>query len=191
MAIRSPHFFRDRRFLAAPCFPFLLLALLALPLLLVSCAATTPSPTVSPVDWQSVPTGSTLQVVDGSPAAVVWDAKTTDAESVRAQVAAWLSLARPYRGVVPNSDLGGLVFHANVRPAALQVERPGGGVVAYLPAYSLRVDARNQLVTTYVTDVVRVEVDGEVVYLTCAPLYAWLKDEAWTSEFTQSGSSGT
>jgi hypothetical protein len=143
------------------------------------------SSSVLPTSIQSISTS------DDSPAGVFWSPKSQ--ELVFAQVSSWLRTAKPYTGTVPASNDVSDIVHHNIGPSALHITGPDGSETLIYPAWYIctvgqKVDARSLANYIHYQQDMVVLIEARtnyVYYFQSAPLYHWLKNGEWKTEFDQ------
>jgi hypothetical protein len=132
-----------------------------------------------------------ISISDDSQAGVFWSPKSQ--ELVFAQVSSWLRTAKPYTGTVPASNDVSDIVHHNIGPSALHITGPDGFETLIYPAWYVctvgqKVDARSLAnYIHYQQDMVVLKEarTNYVYYFQFAPLYHWLKNGEWRTEFDQ------
>ncbi|MFT9078266.1 hypothetical protein [Ethanoligenens sp.] len=148
----------------------------------------TPSPAetsieaVSPshiTNWRATFAGATLCL--GSDGPCIGLMVPINPSVALSKISSWLQNSKPYAGDVPQST-DNLIFNGNIGPSELNIMtaqkthielQPAWYVVCASPGYQVK----------YVYDVLRVEENGKNTYLTCSPLFDWLKNDKWRTEF--------
>lgn len=130
-------------------------------------------------DWRATFEGATLCLEsDGPCIGLMVPINPSDALS---KISSWLQNSKPYADDVPQST-DNLIFNGNIGPSELNIMtaqkthmelQPVWYVVCALPGYQVK----------YAYDVLRVEENGKNTYLTCSPLFDWLKNDKWHTEF--------
>lgn len=148
-------------------------------------AAASGSVPSSAAEWQSVLKGATLTL--GSDGAAIIIMAPKNAQKTLAKVSAWLQASRPYTDDVPQSTFNG-IFMANIGPASLSIDTARKQTLTLQPAWYIvpsdkPVGGYETYETRYVTNVLQLKKDDQTSYLTCKPLYDWLKNDTWKTEF--------
>jgi len=108
-------------------------------------------------------------------------------------VSSWLKTAKPYTATVPNTDYVDNVVHYNIGPSALHITGSGQFETLIYPAWYVKIEGQEVDAGSithnihYIQDVV-VIIEAKtnyISYLESGPLYNWLKDGEWKTEFSQ------
>ncbi|MDO0823881.1 M56 family metallopeptidase [Desulfosporosinus nitroreducens] len=132
-----------------------------------------------------------ISINDDSPSGSFWSPNSQNA--VSAQVSSWLKTVKPYTTKVPNTDYVDNVVHYNIGPAALHITGSEQFETLIYPAWYVKIDGQevdDGSIThniNYIQDVVvMIETRTNYVsYLESGPLYNWLKNGEWKTEFSQ------
>ncbi|KUO75473.1 MAG: hypothetical protein APF81_26530 [Desulfosporosinus sp. BRH_c37] len=132
-----------------------------------------------------------ISISDDSPAGSFWSPNSQNA--VSDQVSSWLKTAKPYTATVPNTDYVDNVVHYNIGPSALHITGSGQFETLIYPAWYVKIEGQEVDAGSithnihYIQDVV-VIIEAKtnyISYLESGPLYNWLKDGEWKTEFSQ------
>lgn len=138
----------------------------------------------TPPDFSFIQSGRATLCTD-TPCSLIEVPK--DEAATLAKTALWLRKAAAYNGAVPKSP-GNLVFNANVNPAVLVVTLPDKSSCSFMPCWYFPSSSCTALRKQFLDGVVEVwkttgQNTGPVSYITCKPLYDWLKNDRWKTEF--------
>ncbi|MDQ7093268.1 M56 family metallopeptidase [Desulfosporosinus sp. PR] len=131
-----------------------------------------------------------VSISDDSPAGTFWSPNSQNA--VLAQVSSWLKSAKPYTETVPNTDYVDNIVHHNIGPAAIHIVGSEQFETLIYPAWYVKIDEKavnGGSITHnihYLQDVV-VIIEARtnyISYLKSGPLYNWLKNGEWKTEFS-------
>lgn len=139
----------------------------------------------SAAEWRSALKDANLTL--GSDGAAIIIMAPKNAQKTLAKVSAWLQASRPYTDDVPQSTFNG-IFMANIGPASLSIDTARKQTLTLQPAWYIvpsdkPVGGYETYETRYVTNVLQLKKDDQTSYLTCKPLYDWLKNDTWKTEF--------
>ncbi|MHB8126947.1 MAG: M56 family metallopeptidase [Desulfitobacteriaceae bacterium] len=132
-----------------------------------------------------------LSISDDSAAGNFWS--PNNQKEVLDQVTAWLKSAKPYPATLPSSDSVNRFIHHNIGSSALHIKGTDNFETLIYPAWYVKtgrqdIDARS--ISNYIhyrQDVV-VIIEARtnfIYYFESAPLYNWLKNREWQTEFSQ------
>lgn len=139
----------------------------------------------SAAEWQSALKGASLTL--GSDGAAIILMAPKNAQKTLAKVSVWLQASRPYTGDVPQTT-DDVIFNGNIGPASLSIDTAQKQTLTLQPAWYIvpsdkPVGGYETYETRYVTNVLQLKKDNQTSYLTCKPLYDWLKNDTWKTEF--------
>ncbi|MCF8564561.1 hypothetical protein LLE49_07360 [Alicyclobacillus tolerans] len=146
-------------------------------------------PSAKGISAFSIPSIKSLTIQADTAAGTVWSPITQ--QSTNSKVYSLLKDGSVTTTVqIPKQPVG-LRFNANISPSRLSIVTTTGGQISIYPAFYIakgNVDQNgNQLYTTkFVQNVVEVNQNGEVTYLSDKPLYTWLKNNQWRANFSSS-----
>ncbi|EGW37004.1 blaR1 peptidase M56 family protein [Desulfosporosinus sp. OT] len=132
-----------------------------------------------------------ISISDDSSAGSYWSPDSQN--EVLAQVSSWLKTAKQYTATVPNTDYVDDVVHYNIGPSALHITGSEQFETLIYPAWYVKIDGQEVDAGSithnihYIQDVV-VIIEARtnyVSYLESGPLYNWLKNGEWKTEFSQ------
>ena len=144
---------------------------------------------------------TSMNITDDLPCSGIWI--PNNQQNVISQVSDWLNKATPYTDKIPQSE-GPYAWNANIGPSILYLSTLDNHKVVILPAYytsktgetitATEVLNDHGVVTTtttenplyktqYVQDVLVVDNGGDQTYIKSEPLYKWLKNNEWKTEF--------
>lgn len=140
------------------------------------------APPFPDTNWQTTLSGASLRLESDGPCIGLM--APLDSSVTLDKLSAWLKESKPYAGKVPQSTFKG-VFMANIGPARLDIQTARKTSVSFQPAWYIisATSGASTFQVRYLSDVLRVEQDGRTGYLTCAPLFNWLKTDKWRAEF--------
>ncbi len=133
----------------------------------------------------------TVSINDDTPAGDFWSPKSQ--QKVLDRVSTWLNDAKPYTAAIPSSESVDNIVHHNIGPSALHITGADNMQTLIYPAWYVQTggqeaDARS--IGNYIhyrqDVVVLIEARTNYIsYLESAPLYNWLKNGEWKTEFSQ------
>lgn len=134
---------------------------------------------LSDTELENIKSSGNVTLTSDSYAAVICVPK--DPHATLSKITDWLIQAKVYDQDIPRSTGTGIV-NANLAPATLRIALSGQNEVTILPAYYI-VSGVNTFKKYFIKDVLQVNNSGAVGYIRSSPLYDWLKDDQWKSEF--------
>lgn len=131
----------------------------------------------------------TVSISDDSPAGDFWSPKSQQA--VLDRVSAWLKAAKPYTAAIPSFESVDNIVHHNIGPSVLHISGADNLQTLIYPAWYVQrggQEAEARSIGNYIhyqqDVVVFIEArTNNISYLESAPLYNWLKNREWKTEF--------
>ena len=132
-----------------------------------------------------------ISISDDSPVGIYWSPNSQN--EVLSQVSSWLKTAKQYTATIPASEAVDDIVHHNIGPAAMHITGSEQFETLIYPAWYVKIDGQEVdggSITHnihYIQDVVVIieASTNYISYLESGPLYNWLKNEEWNTEFSQ------
>jgi|GEM_PF-2403076 len=132
-----------------------------------------------------------ISISDDSSAGSYWSPNSQNV--VLSQVSSWLKTAKQYTTTIPASEAVDDIVHHNIAPSAMHITGSEHFETLIYPAWYVKIDGQKVDSSSltynihYIEDVV-VIIEARtnyISYLESRPLYNWLKNEEWKTEFSQ------